>query len=60
MAWSPTKIVGHKRALEKRPRKEEKSKEGEFAEDEEEEYEGDPEDDIREQGKMQEVETCEA
>ena len=44
MAWSPTKIIGHKRTLDERPREEEESDVDELDEDEEEEEEGSEED----------------
>ena len=54
MAWSPTRIIGHKRTLEERPGEEEDSEVDELEEDEEEEEEEGSEEDAFEQGRMQE------
>ena len=40
MAWSPTKLIGHKRTLDEIPREEEESDEDDLEEDEEEQEEG--------------------
>ena len=60
MAWSPTRIIGHKRTLAERPGEEEDSEVDELEEDEEEEEEEGSEEDLFEQGRMQDEGDCEA